>query len=151
MTSDDTQLNLFAEPKNMRLPDNDTKLKKILGDIEARKYRFTSKEEYYESPEWGHKRRQKLEQAKYRCEKCGSPGRLDVHHLTYDRLYDEDLGDLQVVCRSCHRVADGDREYDSALDTYAYKKYGEDACSLDQHDLAEEFDEWRRREGDDEW
>lgn len=29
--------------------------------------------------------------------------RLQVHHLTYIRLGNEDLSDLQVLCLGCHR------------------------------------------------
>jgi hypothetical protein len=32
---------------------------------------------------------------------------LNVHHLTYKRLGHERMEDLQVLCRSCHRVVHG--------------------------------------------
>ena len=50
-----------------------------------------------------------------RCEKCGSRGDipyypnytttariLDVHHLTYIRMWHEKPEDLRVLCRKCH-------------------------------------------------
>lgn len=36
------------------------------------------------------------------CEDCGSTDRLDVHHLTYERVGAERESDVQVLCRSCH-------------------------------------------------
>jgi len=32
---------------------------------------------------------------------------LEVHHLTYDRLGDERMDDLEVLCPDCHRKAHG--------------------------------------------
>lgn len=40
--------------------------------------------------------------ADHRCEECGHGGRLDVHHLTYERLGAEDPADLRALCRTCH-------------------------------------------------
>jgi len=51
------------------------------------KKRFISKEEYYKSEEWEKKRAFALHRAKHRCQKCGSSKSLEVHHLTYERLY----------------------------------------------------------------
>lgn len=62
--------------------------------------------DYLLSPEWRQKRRQKLNLVNYRCEQCGYLARmrdLHVHHLTYERLGDENLDeDLEVLCRWCH-------------------------------------------------
>ena len=45
--------------------------------------------------------------ADYRCERCGSPIALDVHHLRYPQWGSETPHDLQVLCRNCHRKAHG--------------------------------------------
>jgi 5-methylcytosine-specific restriction endonuclease McrA len=44
-----------------------------------------------------------LARANYRCEECGSPWGLQVHHKTYERLGNETLDDLVCLCRDCHR------------------------------------------------
>lgn len=36
------------------------------------------------------------------CFICMSKKNLIVHHKTYDRLYNEDLDDLVLVCGECH-------------------------------------------------
>ena len=57
---------------------------------------------YIQSPEWAAVRKAKFQQAGTRCQECGGDERLEVHHLTYDRLGHERLEDLQVLCHWCH-------------------------------------------------
>ena len=53
---------------------------------------------------WERTRQRALERAGRRCERCGRPGRLEVHHKTAL----EDGGapyapdNLRVLCRDCH-------------------------------------------------
>ncbi len=42
-----------------------------------------------------------------RCQACGGAERLEVHHLTYERLGYERLTDLMVLCHACHAEAHG--------------------------------------------
>lgn len=65
---------------------------------------------YMNSPEWQEKRREVLEAAGFKCERCGTTENLTVHHLNYENLGDEDLADLEVLCTDCHPEADRDRE-----------------------------------------
>lgn len=60
--------------------------------------------EYLNSPEWQAKRRLALEQAGWRCKVCNSTTRLQVHHRTYDRVGNEELCDLTVLCATCHQL-----------------------------------------------
>lgn len=62
--------------------------------------------EYLRSPLWRLKRQEAIEWAQNKCTVCGSQRRLQVHHLTYERLGKEHLFDLQVVCKECHKEAD---------------------------------------------
>ena len=67
-------------------------------------------EGYMQSKKWAIKRRLKLLSTNYTCEICGYSGfdeklvdkTLDVHHITYERLGDENMDDLKVLCRNCH-------------------------------------------------
>jgi len=61
---------------------------------------------YLRSEHWQEVRRKKLKQAGYKCEACGQKVKLDIHHLTYERLGKERLSDLQALCRPCHRKAE---------------------------------------------
>lgn len=58
--------------------------------------------EYLWSPEWQAKKRDALERAGWRCQLCNSPEDLDVHHRTYERIFNEPPQDLTVLCRLCH-------------------------------------------------
>lgn len=39
-----------------------------------------------------------------KCLRCGEGGRLEAHHLTYERLMHEDLRDLVTLCHDCHQT-----------------------------------------------
>jgi hypothetical protein len=67
----------------------------------------TEYRQYLRSPEWDGRRRKALYRAGYRCEKCGKAKPLQVHHLTYERIFNERPGDLQAVCDRCHRRLHG--------------------------------------------
>jgi 5-methylcytosine-specific restriction endonuclease McrA len=58
---------------------------------------------YILSPEWKRKRQWALEFWGNRCSLCNSPENLQVHHRTYERLGDEAITDLIVLCDGCHK------------------------------------------------
>ena len=60
-------------------------------------------EQYRTTPEWKSRRNRVLLRAGNKCELCGTRGRLDCHHRTYERYGEEQLGDLIALCRSCHQ------------------------------------------------
>ena len=70
---------------------------------------------YLQSSTWKERRSAKLQQAKYKCKRCGERIGLQVHHLNYDRLGDERTDDLIVLCRACHWVADVERKGNNEL------------------------------------
>jgi hypothetical protein len=59
---------------------------------------------YLQSKEWKEKRRAAIERAGGRCQTCNKSNRLEVHHRTYERIFNEDPGDLTVLCCECHAV-----------------------------------------------
>ena len=63
------------------------------------------KEDYYSdyltSDHWKKTRKDALQRAGHKCQKCGTGGTLDVHHLVY-RRYREKPEDLIAVCPKCH-------------------------------------------------
>lgn len=56
------------------------------------------------SEDWKRIAREKIKQAHFKCELCGSAINLHVHHITYENLCREDrhMDDLLVVCNKCH-------------------------------------------------
>jgi hypothetical protein len=57
---------------------------------------------YLKSPEWGRRRSKVLQRANGMCEGCLERKATQVHHLTYDHIYNEFLFELVAVCDECH-------------------------------------------------
>jgi len=84
----------------------------IIVDERIRRIKYEAYLQY--SPKWKRIRKLKLLNADYACEKCGyrmfdeigeyniDKRKLDVHHKTYERLFNELPDDLMVLCRKCH-------------------------------------------------
>jgi hypothetical protein len=63
---------------------------------------------YLSSPHWREFRQLALDFHGRRCFRCGYKGLfLNVHHLTYERLGNEHISDVVVLCRDCHRREHG--------------------------------------------
>lgn len=102
---------------------------------------------YMRSEKWRNLRYKKLMKAGFKCERCRSTDRLEVHHKHYDNFTKETESDLVVLCKRCHIMADDERVsetiHGNAIHTYMCKKYG------DNYDLKgymiDEFNEWLER------
>jgi hypothetical protein len=63
---------------------------------------------YLHSRHWKKTAAKARKNAGNKCERCYRMGvPLDVHHLSYDRLWHEKPSDLQALCRSCHNTKHG--------------------------------------------
>lgn len=58
--------------------------------------------EYLQSETWKRKREYKLQEAGHKCQLCNDTDRLEVHHRTYDTIFNEPPNDLIVLCNKCH-------------------------------------------------
>lgn len=58
---------------------------------------------YLKTSHWKKVRREMLVRNNYRCQECGHGGFINIHHLSYKRLWEELGRDLAVLCRNCHR------------------------------------------------
>jgi len=63
---------------------------------------FESYRDYLFSEMWGEKRLWILECFKFKCQKCGSTEKLQVHHKNYESCGNEKLSDVTVLCFKCH-------------------------------------------------
>ena len=60
--------------------------------------------EYLKSDKWRKKRSERLKIDNYTCQKCGSGRNLNVHHLNYKHLGNENVyDDLITLCETCHK------------------------------------------------
>lgn len=62
--------------------------------------------EHLASDEWAALRERVIERDGGLCVRCGSAG-SHVHHLTYERLGRESIGDLELLCVPCHHAEHG--------------------------------------------
>lgn len=62
---------------------------------------FRDHDLYLQTERWDSLRGQVMQRDGGRCTKCGAEAH-HVHHRTYDRWQNEDLDDLESLCRGCH-------------------------------------------------
>lgn len=63
---------------------------------------FTKYNNYLRSPEWQARRQKVLIRDKYLCQACLEKNATQVHHLSYDHVFNEPLFELVAVCKECH-------------------------------------------------
>lgn len=68
---------------------------------------FTDYSLYLRSKHWRDVKRRYYSKYPYKCIKCGWKKNIQLHHLTYERIGNERLTDLQALCVRCHREAHG--------------------------------------------
>jgi hypothetical protein len=64
----------------------------------------TKYDKYLQSPFWKQKSAIVKERDKYLCQMCLTEKATEVHHITYDRLFNELTSDLISVCSNCHKT-----------------------------------------------
>ena len=62
---------------------------------------------YLRSKEWAEISADMITLSNNKCTVCESSRKLEVHHITYDRLFMEEPGDLIVLCKFHHLEAHG--------------------------------------------
>ena len=62
---------------------------------------------YLKSSEWAKIKIYLFESRGKKCERCGSKKRIQVHHKTYERIFNEDPSDLELLCELCHEKEHG--------------------------------------------
>lgn len=70
--------------------------------INSQTSRFGKYREYLNSEKWKMKRTDVLIRDNHLCQECNNKPAIDVHHKTYENLYNEPLEDLISLCRECH-------------------------------------------------
>lgn len=65
--------------------------------------KFTKYSNYIQSEDWKLKRSEVLLRDNNLCQVCKKDAAEEVHHITYDNLFNEKLEDLLSVCKICHK------------------------------------------------
>lgn len=79
------------------------KVTKTFTGVLIDKKAYNKYKRYIKSKWWNLKREQALEYYQYRCGNCGSRYFLQVHHKHYKTLYKEQMCDLMILCKTCHK------------------------------------------------
>lgn len=79
--------------------------------------------DYLKTPEWQAKRNERLRIDGFKCQKCGRPMDLQVHHINYDHVGHENVyTDLITLCKYCHAKIEAQKtEYKTNL----YRDYAD--------------------------
>ena len=79
---------------------------KHIGDIISEMFMSSHRlkyNDYLSSIDWKAKKTKLFQERGKRCERCNSSYRIEVHHKTYKRIFNEQPSDLEVLCFQCHR------------------------------------------------
>lgn len=71
--------------------------------FKTRNHIGNSYSDYLQTIQWKRIRNRKLDKFPY-CQECGVTDNLEIHHLTYTHVGDEEnhMEDLMVLCHNCH-------------------------------------------------
>lgn len=91
-----TQLSLFFD-------DDDDRLRAYCAELFAAGHSRRAWALYNASRPWARLRRARFELAGHKCERCHREGvPLQLHHLSYENRFHENLDDVCALCRDCH-------------------------------------------------
>lgn len=93
---------------------------------------------YLASREWALKKRAVRERSGGICERCHLAPHQQTHHLTYERIGQEELEDLQGLCNACHEFVSGKSDVDPAdelqtLRQWMFEAYENDPALAFRH------------------
>lgn len=86
----------------LEIGDENNELREIISQNNGETSKYAKYVEYLKSVEWKNKREKVLVRDNNLCQECKNKSAEEVHHKTYDNLYDEPLEDLISLCRECH-------------------------------------------------
>ncbi len=58
--------------------------------------------EYLKSDKWKEISKECKNLANNKCIRCGSEDELEIHHITYKNIYNEEQNDIECLCHLCH-------------------------------------------------
>ena len=96
-------------------------------------------EKYIRSLEWKKKREKDFKMLGRKCSICGRESSLEVHHESYENLYEERVNDVAILCKVCHPTEDFDRAVTKGYETWLRNRHGEWADMYDDDISYEKF------------
>jgi 5-methylcytosine-specific restriction endonuclease McrA len=87
--------------------EHNERMAEMDAEYAARRARYG---EYLSTPAWRAKRQVVLDREGGLCQGCRSAKATQVHHLTYDHVFNELLFELVALCDACHETAHAGRD-----------------------------------------
>lgn len=75
----------------------------VIQTKESKRQQKREYNQYLKSEAWKTKKTEALKFHGRICKKCGSTKYLHVHHMTYERIYHEQMEDFCILCNICHK------------------------------------------------
>ena len=94
-----------------------------LTTVDDRALFMLRKDTYLKSSIWSQKRNQILERDHYACTSCGRHTSLNVHHIRYSNIFNEQPADLLTLCSDCHTALHDRVGYPFTYEDYMTKEY----------------------------
>lgn len=138
MIKNNKAIDMFFEMENIKF-DGFGKIDFLLSLHESKKYpvlnnrcfrprKRSSRNEYLnylQSKEWQEVRKRVFTERGRKCERCGKDLEnkiADVHHKTYENLFNEKMEDLEVLCRPCHQDEHKDKRHSRDKKKISFEK-----------------------------
>jgi 5-methylcytosine-specific restriction endonuclease McrA len=93
--------NKFNDWREKKAEEN----KQLWEMVKINNYNFSDYKKYIDylsSQKWKRKRDEVLIRDNDLCQECKLKPAIEIHHITYENLYDEKLQDLVALCIECH-------------------------------------------------
>ena len=94
-----------------------------LSTLDAKELFMHRKDAYLKSSIWSQKRNQILARDHYACTSCGRHTSLNVHHIRYSNIFNEQPADLLTLCSDCHTALHDRVGYPQSYNDYMTKEY----------------------------
>jgi hypothetical protein len=97
----------FSNSRFSEFKENKELERQELAELKSEYRKRNSKQfkyyEYLTSDKWKTLREKVKERDKFLCQECKVKKAEEVHHLTYENIYNEKLSELISVCTACHK------------------------------------------------
>ncbi|MEE9364856.1 MAG: hypothetical protein V3U92_19825 [Cellulophaga sp.] len=97
----------FSNSRFSEFKENKERERQELAELKSEYRKRNSKQykyyEYLTSNKWKELREKVKERDEFLCQECKTKKAEEVHHLTYENVFDEKLSDLISVCSDCHK------------------------------------------------
>lgn len=93
-----------------RVPSKPKKIKRVILTKEEKLSNRKIYNKYLKSSKWRSFRKKIIEDRNYQCQRCRNKfgtKSLQIHHITYQQIFNETPEDVLLLCKGCHKKEHG--------------------------------------------